>query len=89
MSFQIHKDYDDIKNGVIDMRELYKRFVMDENSEKGRPKTYTHKWECFEKLRIYEHIGSPAECDRYKKVYDRLIEVLNTDELFAALLKQQ
>lgn len=62
------------------MRDLSKRFISDEDSTNGRPKAFTHKWECFYKLRIYEHYGTPEEVKRWKEVYDKLLDVLNTEE---------
>ncbi len=31
-------------------------------------------------LRIYEHYGTPEEVKRWKEVYDKLLDVLNTEE---------
>jgi len=41
--------------------DFEKRLTSDELSSRGRIKTFTHKWICFEKLRMYEHIGTPNE----------------------------
>ena len=48
------------------MRDINKRFTSDEDSERGRPKTHTHKWECFKKLRMYEQIGTVDEFKELK-----------------------
>jgi hypothetical protein len=49
------------------MRDINKKFVSDERSENGRLKTFTHKCECFEKLRMYELIGTVEEFRKLKE----------------------
>lgn len=50
--------------------DFTKRLTSDELSSKGRIKTFTHKWLCFEKLKMYEQIGTVEEFKQLKELAD-------------------
>ena len=69
------------------MRELRERFVSDNDSVYGRPKTFTHKWECFVKLRMYEQMGTLYEVRRWKALYEYMKDFTEHDEFIKGILK--
>lgn len=50
--------------------EFTKRLTSDELSSRGRIKTFAHKWQCFEKLKMYEQIGTIEEFKQLKELAD-------------------
>ena len=70
------------------MRELQERFVSDEDSALGRPKTYTHKWECFLKLRMYERMGAISDVRRWKELYEHIKDIAEHDYFIKGILRR-
>lgn len=50
--------------------DFTKRLTSDELSSRGRIKTFTQKWLCFEKLKMYEQIGTVEEFKQLKELSD-------------------
>jgi hypothetical protein len=70
------------------MRDIKKRYISEENSTAGRPKAFTHKWECFWKLRMYERLGTPWEVAKWKSLYERVVELVEGDDWIKQLVSQ-